>query len=216
MDIKHVLSLNPLQPAYAGRPADTADPGPLGWVDFDGGLVEIGHRGEAFSFDNELPLHQQWLPPFRLADRLITNGDWLAFIADGGYRRPEFWLSDGWARVQAEEWEAPFYWTQIDGVWFEHTLHGTWPLNPSLPVCHISHYEADAYAAAVRGPHPARDQHERDDQRPAGGHRRQHRRQHAAAHSTRGLLLQAAHESGPHRHGQPDRVHQRPARRAGR
>lgn len=147
MDIKHVLSLNPLQPAYAGRPADSADPGRLGWCDFEGGLLEIGHGGEGFSFDNELPLHQQWLQPFRLADRLVTNGEWLTFIADGGYRRPEFWLSDGWGRIQADGWEAPFYWTQVDGVWFEHTLNGTWPVDPSLPVCHVSHYEADAYAS---------------------------------------------------------------------
>ena len=101
----------------------------------------------SFSFDNELPLHQVHLEPFRLADRLVTNAEWLAFMADGGYRRPELWLSDGWAQVKAEGWEAPFYWTEVDGVWFEHTLHGTWPVNPGLPVCHISHYEADAYAA---------------------------------------------------------------------
>ncbi|MGN6162073.1 MAG: SUMF1/EgtB/PvdO family nonheme iron enzyme, partial [Marmoricola sp.] len=101
---------------------------------------------EDFSFDNELPLHQQWLQPFRLADRLITNGEWLAFMQDGGYRRPEYWLSDGWGRVQAEDWHAPFYWTEVDGVWFEHTLNGTWPVDPDLPVCHVSHYEADAYA----------------------------------------------------------------------
>lgn len=151
MDIKHVLSLNPLRPVYAGRPAAVPDGAPaapdrLGWVEFEGGLVEIGHRGEAFCFDNELPLHQQWLPPFRLADRLVTNGEWLAFIADGGYRRPELWLSDGWARIQAEGWEAPFYWRETDGVWHEHTLHGTVVLDPAAPVCHVSHYEADAYA----------------------------------------------------------------------
>ncbi|GAA4108693.1 ergothioneine biosynthesis protein EgtB [Nocardioides fonticola] len=151
MDIKHVLSLNPLQPVYAGRPAPgpaggPGEPDPLGWVGFEGGLVEIGHRSEAFCFDNELPLHQQWLPPYRLADRLVTNGEWLAFIADGGYRRPELWLSDGWARVQAEGWEAPFYWRETDGVWHEHTLHGTVVLDPAAPVCHVSHYEADAYA----------------------------------------------------------------------
>jgi ergothioneine biosynthesis protein EgtB len=146
MDIKHVLSLNPLQPAYAGTPGPTTEPDQMGWIDVDGGLVEIGHRSEGFSFDNELPLHQVHLEPFRLADRLVTNGEWLAFMADGGYRRPEFWLSDGWARVQAEGWDAPFYWAEIDGVWFEHTLNGTWPVNPGLPVSHVSHYEADAYA----------------------------------------------------------------------
>ena len=146
MDIKHVLSLNPLQPAYAGRPSAVSEPDQLGWVDIDGGLVEVGHRGDGFSFDNELPLHQVHLEPFRLADRLVTNGEWLAFMADGGYRRHEFWLSDGWARVRAEGWQAPFYWTELDGVWFEHTLHGTFPVNPGLPVAHVSHYEADAYA----------------------------------------------------------------------
>lgn len=147
MDIKHVLSLNPLQPVYAGTPlAPQQDVAPAGWVDIEGGLVEIGHRGEEFSFDNELPLHQQWLAPYRLADRLVTNGEWLAFIADGGYRRAELWLSDGWGRIQAEGWEAPFYWREIDGVWCEHTLHGTRPVDPAAPVCHISHYEADAFA----------------------------------------------------------------------
>jgi ergothioneine biosynthesis protein EgtB len=147
MDIKHVLSLNPLRPVYAGTRGAVADTGDLGWVDFDGGLVEIGHRGDGFSFDNELPRHQVFLEPFRLADRLVTNGEWEAFMADGGYRRPEFWLSDGWARVLAEGWRAPLYWTEVDGAWFEHTLHGTWPVNQGLPVAHVSHYEADAYAA---------------------------------------------------------------------
>jgi ergothioneine biosynthesis protein EgtB len=146
MDIKHVLSLNPLRPTYAGSPSATASPDALGWVDFEGGLVEIGHDGDGFSFDNELPRHQQWLEPYRLGDRLITNGEWLQFIADGGYRRHELWLSDGWARVNAEEWRAPFYWYEIDGQWFEHSLNGTWPLNPGLPVSHVSFYEAEAFA----------------------------------------------------------------------
>ncbi len=146
MDIKHVLSLNPLGPAYAGSPAAASEPDDLGWVDVEGGLVEVGHQGAGFSFDNELPRHQQWLEPYRLADRLVTNGEWLAFMADGGYQRPDLWLSDGWARVTGEGWRAPFYWTEVDGVWFEHTLHGTWPVNPGLPVSHVSHYEADAFA----------------------------------------------------------------------
>ena len=146
MDIKHVLSLNPLQPSYAGTPDELADPEPTGWCDYEGGLVEVGHDGDGFSFDNELPRHQQWLAPYRMADRLVTNADWLEFVADGGYRRHELWLSDGWARVNEEGWRAPLYWTEIDGAWFEHTLHGTWPVNPGLPVCHVSHYEADAYA----------------------------------------------------------------------
>jgi ergothioneine biosynthesis protein EgtB len=146
MDIKHVLSLNPLLPAYAGTPSPSATPDQLGWVDFEGGLVEIGHEGEGFSFDNELPRHQQYLAPYRLADRLVTNGEWLEFITDGGYRRHELWLSDGWAKVNAEGWDAPFYWTEVDGRWFEHTLNGTWPVNPGLPVSHVSFYEAEAFA----------------------------------------------------------------------
>ncbi|MGH3349731.1 MAG: ergothioneine biosynthesis protein EgtB [Nocardioides sp.] len=150
MDIKHVLSLNPLQPIYAGLPVAGDGTDRLGWVDLEGGLVEIGSadggEGGGFCFDNELPRHQQWLQPYRLADRLVTNGEWLEFIADGGYRRPELWLSDGWARINAEGWDAPFYWREADGEWFEHTLHGTAPLDPGLPVCHLSHYEADAYA----------------------------------------------------------------------
>jgi ergothioneine biosynthesis protein EgtB len=147
MDIKHVLSLNPLRPAYAGSASATSEPDPLGWVEVDGGLVEIGHDGDGFSFDNELPRHETLLQPYRLADRLVTNAEWLEFMADGGYRRPELWLSDGWAKVNAEGWRAPFYWDEVDGVWFEHTLHGTFPVNPGLPVSHVSHYEADAYAS---------------------------------------------------------------------
>ncbi|KRB76390.1 hypothetical protein ASE01_15520 [Nocardioides sp. Root190] len=146
MDIKHVLSLNPLQPVYAGTPAAPTAPDQLGWVEVEGGLVEIGHRDASFSFDNELPLHQAWLEPYRLADRLVTNGEWLEFMADGGYRRADLWLSDGWGRVNNEGWAAPFYWAEHDGVWFEHTLNGTWPVDPGLPVSHVSHYEADAYA----------------------------------------------------------------------
>jgi len=146
MDIKHVLSVNPLRPVYAGTPAPHSAPDPMGWVDVEGGLVELGHEGEGFAFDNELPRHHQWLEPFRLADRLVTNGEWLEFMADGGYRRPELWLSDGWGKVQTEGWRAPFYWTEVDGVWLEHTLNGTWPVNPGLPVTHLSHYEADAFA----------------------------------------------------------------------
>jgi ergothioneine biosynthesis protein EgtB len=147
MDIKHVLSVNPLQPVYAGRPSDRTEPDELGWVDVEGGLVEVGHQGEGFCFDNEQPRHQVWLEPYRLADRLVTNGEWLDFMADGGYRRHDLWLSDGWAKVGAEGWQAPFYWTEIDGAWFEHTLNGTWPVNPGLPVSHVSFYEAEAFAA---------------------------------------------------------------------
>ena len=153
MDIKHVLSRNPLQPVYAGTPPPPSEPDALGWVEVEGGLVEIGHdpvtQGPAggFCFDNELPRHRQWLEPYRLADRLVTNAEWLEFIADGGYRRHELWLSDGWSRVGAEGWDSPLYWSHHDGVWLEHTLHGTWPVDPGAPVCHVSSYEADAFAS---------------------------------------------------------------------
>ena len=146
MDIKHVLSVNPLRPVYAGAPAPLTEPDRAGWVDVEGGLVEIGHEGAGFRFDNEEPAHRVWLEPYRLADRLVTNAEWIEFIADGGYARHDLWLSDGWARVQAEGWRAPLYWTELDGVWFEHTLHGTWPVDPGLPVSHVSYYEADAFA----------------------------------------------------------------------
>lgn len=147
MDVKHVLSRNPLQPVYAGRPAERVETGKLGWVEVEGGVVEVGFSGAGFHFDNEEPRHRAWLEPYRLADRLVTNGEWLEFMTDGGYRRHQLWLSDGWARVRTDGWQAPLYWTERDGVWFEHTLHGTWPLNPGLPVSHVSFYEADAYAA---------------------------------------------------------------------
>ncbi len=152
MDIKHVLSRNPLRPTYAGAPLRRdsgasllVDDGP-GWVEIEGGLVEIGHEGEGFAFDNELPRHRQWLEPYRLADRLVTNGEWLAFMADRGYARHELWLSDGWATVGQQGWDSPLYWVELDGVWHEHTLHGTWPVDPDLPVSHVSFYEAEAYA----------------------------------------------------------------------
>ena len=147
MDIKHVLSVNPMRPTYAGHPTERDEPDPLGWVDVEGGLVEIGHEGQGFRFDNEEPRHRAWLEPYRLADRLVTNGEWLEFMADDGYARHELWLSDGWGKVRSNGWRSPLYWTELDGVWFEHTLHGTWPVNPSLPVSHVSFYEAEAYAS---------------------------------------------------------------------
>jgi ergothioneine biosynthesis protein EgtB len=147
MDIKHVLSVNPLQPVYAGKPAERGEPDAVRWAEFAGGLIEIGHSGDGFHFDNEAPRHQVWLEPYRLADRLVTNGEWLEFMADNGYGRHEFWLSDGWAHVKSGHWRSPLYWVEIDGTWWEHTLNGTWPVNPALPVSHVSFYEAEAYAS---------------------------------------------------------------------
>jgi ergothioneine biosynthesis protein EgtB len=147
MDIKHVLSRNPLLPAYdAVSLAPPSPAGPLTFTEFAGGVREIGHGGEGFRFDNELPRHPVYLGPFALADRPVTCGEWSAFIEDGGYRRPELWLSDGWATVQSEQWESPLYWSRIDGEWHEFTLGGPHTVTEGQPVCHVSYYEADAFA----------------------------------------------------------------------
>ncbi len=150
MDIKHVFSINPLLPAYqAPQPRIAAPAATLGWIDFSGGLVEIGHRGNGFAFDNETPRHKVWLEPFRLATRPVTCGEYLDFIEAGGYQRPELWLSDGWSMIGAEGWDAPLYWRREDGVWSIFTLSGLRRLNPAEPVCHLSYFEADAYAKWV-------------------------------------------------------------------
>ena len=148
MDIKHVFSVNPLLPAYqAPRPhALTKPESAKGWVEFAGGLVEIGHGGAGFAFDNEGPRHKVWLEPFRLASHPVSCGDYLEFIADGGYGRPDFWLSDGWATVQREGWQAPLYWRRYDDEWRIFTLSGERRIEPSEPVSHVSCYEADAFA----------------------------------------------------------------------
>jgi ergothioneine biosynthesis protein EgtB len=146
MDIKHVLSRNPLAPVYRQLEAPNESTRPAEWLRADGGLVTVGHDGADFSFDNELPRHRVHLEPFEIADRLVTAGEWIDFLADGGYRRPELWLSDGWHTVQRERWEAPLYWQQRDDGWWLHTLGGTRPVHTAEPVCHVSHYEADAFA----------------------------------------------------------------------
>jgi ergothioneine biosynthesis protein EgtB len=147
MDIKHALSLNPLQPAYAPpRPIGRASAAPLRYVALEGGLHEIGHSGADFAFDNEGPRHKVWLEPFRLGTRLITCGEYLGFIAERGYERPEFWLSEGWTTVQREGWTAPLYWTRVGETWTIFTLSGARALDPTEPVCHVSYYEAEAYA----------------------------------------------------------------------
>ncbi len=146
MDIKHVLSQSPLDPAYADPPAARPSGRRARWVAHPGGPVDVGHRGDGFAFDNEGPAHAVALPPFELADRPVTCGEWLEFIADGGYRRADLWLSDGWAAIHEQGWEAPLYWRQDDGAWTVFTLHGRRPIDPDEPVCHVSYYEADAFA----------------------------------------------------------------------
>jgi ergothioneine biosynthesis protein EgtB len=147
MDIKHVLSCNPLQPAYATVTVSPPTPQtPVRWIGHEGGLVEIGHSGPGFAFDNESPRHAVHLEPFELAGRPVTCGEWMAFVADGGYDRPDLWLSDGWATSQAEEWEAPLYWFRVVDDWWLFTLGGPQLVDPAEPVCHVSYYEADAFA----------------------------------------------------------------------
>jgi ergothioneine biosynthesis protein EgtB len=146
-DIKHALWSSPLQPAYRARPiAPAGEAAKLEWQELDGGIHQIGHRGEGFAFDNEGPRHEVLLRPFRLASRAVTNGEWLEFMADGGYRRPELWLSDGWDAICAQRWEAPLYWNHLDDEWWLYTMSGTRRVEESEPACHVSYYEADAYA----------------------------------------------------------------------
>jgi ergothioneine biosynthesis protein EgtB len=148
MDIKHLLSLNPLKPAYAAPPSQSANDaaGKLAWIEFEGGLATIGHDGEGFAFDNEGPRHRVWVDSFALGTRLVTCGEYAAFVDDGGYRRPEFWLSSGWDCVTQRGWEAPLYWERDGGQWQVFTLHGLRRMKASEPVCHVSGYEAAAYA----------------------------------------------------------------------
>jgi ergothioneine biosynthesis protein EgtB len=147
-DLKYNFFCNPLRPVYvtAGIPRCTQDVSALQWVSFPEGVYWIGHDGQGFAFDNELPRHRSFLEPFQLASRLITNADYLAFMADGGYERPELWLSMGWEALQREGWKAPLYWEQLDGTWRMMTLAGMQPVQAADPVCHVSYYEADAYA----------------------------------------------------------------------
>ena len=146
-DILHVFAQNATHPAYAAdwqwprgeRSAAAADA-------LVAGIHMIGHDGEGFCFDNERPAHQVLLQPVRLSRALVTNGEWLEFMAEGGYATPGLWLSDGWAMVEAQGWNAPGYWRKVDGAWFSMTLGGLRPVDPALPVCHVSYYEADAFA----------------------------------------------------------------------
>jgi ergothioneine biosynthesis protein EgtB len=152
-DILHAFFTNPLRPAYAERcrePLARADANvePMHFLRFEGGMQEAGHAGDSFCFDNELPRHRTWLEPYGLAERLVTCGEFAQFMDDGGYRRPELWLSDGWTAVQSNGWTAPLYWENGSGDWTVFTLHGEIPLEQlrNAPVSQVSYYEADAYA----------------------------------------------------------------------
>jgi ergothioneine biosynthesis protein EgtB len=153
MDIKHVLSRNPLRPVYLPLPPGTAvvtgAPPKAEWLEHEGGTSEIGHAGSGFAFDNEFPRHPVYLNPFALADRPVTCGEWMSFMDDGGYAKPEFWLSDGWSVVMNQNWQSPLYWfkdADQPDTWLQFTLAGVRPVDPNEPVCHVSYYEADAYA----------------------------------------------------------------------
>lgn len=148
-DIKNAFWSNPLHPAYRdGALPESIPAQPVQWIGHEGGLLEIGHSGDGFCFDNEQPQHKVYLKPFKLASRLVTCGEYLDFMRDGGYERAELWLSDGWDMVRAQQWRAPLYWFEEDGAWRVFTLRGAVALSDMIttPVCHISYYEADAFA----------------------------------------------------------------------
>jgi len=147
-DIKHVFWVNPMRPVFRGLPAlvDTGTSFPIEWIKFSEGVQWLGHEGAGFSYDNERPRHRVFLEPFELGSRLVTNGEYKKFIEDSGYSRANLWLSAGWSKMMQEEWEAPLYWIKQDGQWWHHTLSGLRPVIDDEPVCHVSYFEADAYA----------------------------------------------------------------------
>jgi ergothioneine biosynthesis protein EgtB len=148
-DILHLFAQNPLHPGYrdpALVAVETEPAPPLSFSAFAGGIYEVGHGGPGFAFDSEGPRHRALVEPFRLADRLVTNAEWIAFIEDGGYRNSLLWLSEGWAKTLADGWTQPLYWERRDGQYWTMTLRGSQPLDPTAPVCHVSFFEADAFA----------------------------------------------------------------------
>ncbi|MDB6098190.1 MAG: ergothioneine biosynthesis protein EgtB [Gammaproteobacteria bacterium] len=148
-DILHLFAQNPLRPAYKESeplPVELRNTGAPTYQNFPGGLFHIGHEGQGFGFDSEGPRHAVHVDPYRIADRLVTNGEWIQFMADGGYRNPLLWLSDGWARARDEAWAAPLYWEARDGEFWTMTLRGAQPVDPEAPVTHVSYFEADAFA----------------------------------------------------------------------
>jgi ergothioneine biosynthesis protein EgtB len=162
-DIKHMFSCNPLWPAYRSPPAKlrATSHEPSGWSAHSGGVAEIGHEGSAFAFDNERPRHKVFLQPFEIQRRLVTAGEFLDFMSNDGYRRPELWLSLGWSTLRDQNWTAPLYWVQQDGQRWQFSLNGLRPLNQDEPVCHVSYFEADAFArwAGARLPTEAEWEH---------------------------------------------------------
>ena len=151
-DLKHMLSCNPLKPAYQKNwPLTQIQPGESRWVRVAGGERRIGHEGDGFCFDNETPRHSVWIHDFEIASHPVTNGNFIDFIEDGGYRRPELWLSAGWDAVAARGWDAPLYWEHREGRWHTFTLRGMAPVERNTPACHLSFYEADAFARWAGG-----------------------------------------------------------------
>ena len=147
-DLKHHLSRNPLLPAYRSAPEEETSivVAPLSFVSRPEGIAQVGAHAEGFAFDNERPRHRVWLAPFEIGSRLVTAGEYLDFIDDGGYARPELWLSDGWDICTRDGWRAPLYWERGKDTWTMFTLHGARPVSPCEPIVHVSYYEADAYA----------------------------------------------------------------------
>jgi formylglycine-generating enzyme required for sulfatase activity len=138
-DVKHLLSRNPLEPSFRGPwPLTSIDPGPRRWFAYPGGLQEFGHEGIGFAFDNEMPRHRAYVAPFELASDPVTNSEFAAFIDDGGYRRPELWLSLGWDTAQAQHWDAPLYWSRQGAFYTTFTLHGRVEVDPHAPVTHVA------------------------------------------------------------------------------
>jgi ergothioneine biosynthesis protein EgtB len=147
-DILALFAANPLRPAYRPRrprPAATEPDAPA-WIEYPAGIRQVGHDGEGFAWDNEAPRHDVLIHQFQLADRLVTNGEWIDFMTDGGYRTASLWLADGWSTVNREGWEAPLYWEQRDDQWLAMSLEGLQPVERAAPVAHVSYYEADAFA----------------------------------------------------------------------
>ena len=149
-DIKHILAFNPLHPAYRDDLQQvSAEASPLQWLEMPGGIATIGHSGEGFAFDNETPRHQVYSRDYALASRPVSNGEYMEFVAAGGYQQPQYWLSAGWSTVNQQAWKAPLYWQEDAGRWWQMTLGGMRLVDEHAPVCHISLFEADAYARWV-------------------------------------------------------------------